>query len=144
MPFRIIDAEYLHYRDPSKNSDKIFNIFLVEDVDGSHSCISEHGRRGTSLVRVVVCSNKSRTVAERAFRQKLEAKRNHRETPYWNSSKGADQSPFARECRAARNSANHTSPPAIPVVLEKAKPAAGGRSKMNGILNQDQIDSLEI
>lgn len=144
MPSRIIDAEYLHYRDPSRNSDKVFNIFLVEDADGSHSCISEHGRRGTSLVRVVVCSNKSLTVAERAFRQKLEAKRNHRETPYWNSSEGADQSPFARECRAAQNSANRPSPPLVAVALEKEKPAADGRSKMNGIFNHGQIDSLEI
>ena len=144
MPSRIIDAEYLHYCNPARNSDKVFNIFLVEEDDGSHSCISEHGRRGTSLVRVVVCSNKSLPIAERAFRQKLEAKRNHRETPYWNSPEGADQSPFARECRAAQNSANHTSQPIVAGALEKEKPAADRRSKMNGILNQGQIDSLEI
>lgn len=144
MPPRIIDAEYLHYCNPSRNSDKVFNIFLVEEDDASHSCISEHGRRGTSLVRVVVCSNKSLPVAERAFRQKLEAKRNHRETPYWDSPDGADQSPFVRECRAAQNSANRTSQPIVAGALEKVKPAADRRSKMNGILNQGQIDSLEI
>lgn len=144
MPSRIIDAEYLHYRNPSRNSDKVFNIFLVEDDDGSHGCISEHGRRGKSLVRVVVCSNKSLPIAQQAFRQKLEAKRNHRETPYWNSPEGADQSPFARECRAAQNSAYRTSQPIVAGALEKEKPAADRRSKMNGILNQGQIDSLEI
>ena len=144
MASRIIDAEYLHYRNPSRNSDKVFNIFLVEEDDGSYSCISEHGRRGTSLVRVVVCSNKSLPLAERAFRQKLEAKRSHRETPYWNSSEGADQSPFATECKAAQNSANRTSPPTVIAPLKKEKPAADRRSKMNGILNQGQIDSLEI
>ena len=144
MPSRIIEAEYLYYRNPSRNSDKVFNILLVEENDGSHSCISEHGRRGTSLVRVVVCSNKSLPIAQRAFKQKLEAKRNHRETPYWNSPDGPDQSPFARECGAALNSANRTSTPTVAVALEKEKPAADRRSKMNGILNQGQIDSLEI
>lgn len=144
MASRIIDAEYLHYRNPSRNSDKVFNIFLVEEDDGSYSCISEHGRRGTSLVRVVVCSNKSLPVAERAFRQKLEAKRNHRETPYWDSPEGADQSPFANEFSSRQNFPNRTSSPTVAGALEKEKPAADRRSKMNGILNQGQIDSLEI
>ena len=144
MPSSIIEAEYLYYRNPSRNSDKVFNIFLVEEDDGSHNCISEHGRRGTSLVRVVVCSNKSLPIAQRAFRQKLEAKRNHRETPYWNSPDGPDQSPFARECRGALNSANRISTPTVVAAFEKEKPAAYRRSKMNGILNQGQIDSLEI
>lgn len=45
MPSRIIDAEYLHYCNPSRNSDKVFNIFLVEEDDGGHSSISEYGRR---------------------------------------------------------------------------------------------------
>lgn len=144
MPPRIINAEYLHYCNPSRNSDKVFNVFLVEEDDRSHSCVSEHGRRGTSLVRVVVCSNKSLPVAERAFRQKLEAKRNHRETPYWDSPDGADQSRFARECKAVQNSINRTSPPTVIRSLKKEKAAADRRSKMNGILNQGQIDSLEI
>lgn len=144
MPSRIIDAEYLHYCNPARNSDKVFNIFLVEEDDGRHSCISEHGRRGTSLVRVVVCSNKSPAVAERAFRQKLEAKRNHRETPYWDSPEGADQSPFASEYSSRQNSINRTSPPIVVDSLEEEKPAADRRSKINGILNQAQIDSLEI
>lgn len=141
MSSRIIDAEYLHYCNPSKNSDKVFNIFLVEEDDGGHSCISEYGRRGTSLVRVVVCSNKSRRVAERAFRQKLEAKRNHRETPYWDSPDAADQSPFAREKQTL---VDRTSLPIAVDSPEKEKQGADRRSKMNGILNQGQIDSLEI
>lgn len=144
MPSRIIDAEYLHYCNPARNSDKVFNIFLVEEDDGRHSCISEYGRRGTSLVRVVVCSNKSRPVAERVFRQKLEAKRNHRETPYWDSPNGASQSPFAREYSSRQNYRNRISPPIVVVPPEEEKPAADRRSRMNGILNQAQIDSLEI
>ncbi len=71
MPARIIDAEHLRYCNPARNSDKIFNIFLVEEDDGRHSCISEYGRKGTSLVRVVVCSNKSLPVAERASGRSL-------------------------------------------------------------------------
>lgn len=141
MPSRIIDAEYLHYCNPARNSDKVFNIFLVEEDEGRHGCISEHGRRGTSLVRVVVCSNESLSVAERAFQQKLEAKRNHRETSYWDSPDGADQSPFARE---TQNLVDRTSSPIAVGSPEKEKQGADRRSKMNGILNQGQIDSLEI
>lgn len=144
MPFRILDAEYLHYSNASRNSDKIFNIFLIDEGDESYSCISEYGRRGTSLVRVVVSSHDPLAAARRAFRKKVEAKRNHRVTPYWDSPDGANQSPFVSEYATRQLLAAHTSPPKIAVALKTEEPAADRRSKMNGILNQGQIDSLEI
>lgn len=144
MSSRIVEAEFLHYSNPTRNSDKVFNIFLVEEDDGSYSCISEYGRRGSSLVRVVICSNKSRPVAEIAFRKKLDAKRNHRETPYRDSRSGVEQSPFAREVNARSTPKNLTSmrKAADPAKIQKL--AADGRVRANGILNQAQIDSLEI
>ena len=144
MPSRIVDAAYLHYRNPARNSDKIFNIFLVEEDDETFSCISEYGRNGTSLVRVLICSNKSATVAQRAFDQKVEAKRNHRETPYQNSPFGHENSAFAREMFS--RTLPESQEPSVKVAdpSETWKRAADSRMKTSGILNQRQIDSLEI
>lgn len=144
MASRIVEAKYLHYSNPSRNSDKVFNIFLLEEDDGSYGCISEYGRRGTSLVRVVVCSNKPRPVAESAFRKKLEAKRNHRLTPYWDSSDVSDQSPLAKENASRQDSVNRDALPKAVDFSETRKQAADRRMRINGILNQGQIDSLEF
>lgn len=144
MSSRIIEAEYLHYSNPARNSDKVFNIFLVEEDDGSYSCISEYGRRGSSLVRVVICSNKSRPAAERAFRKKLEAKRNHRETPYWDSPDGTGRSLYAQELSARSVPASTISTPASADLAQTQKQAADRTVRSSGILNQGQIDSLEF
>lgn len=144
MSSRIVEAEYLHYSNPVRNSDKVFNIFLVEEGDGSYSCISEYGRRGSSLVRVVICSDKSRSGAERAFRKKLEAKRNHRETPYWESPDGSGQSPYAQELSARSVRASAISTPTIADPAQTQKQAVDRTVRASGILNQGQIDSLEF
>ncbi|MBX3282369.1 MAG: hypothetical protein KF756_07830 [Acidobacteria bacterium] len=144
MPSRIVEAEYLYYSNPARNSDKVFNIFLVEEDDGSYSCISEYGRRGSSLVRVVICSNKSRPAAERAFRKKLYAKRNHRETPYWDSYDGSGQSPYAQELCVRSVPASTISTPAFADLTKPQKQAVDKTVRTSGILNQGQIDSLEI
>lgn len=143
MSSRIVEAEYLHYSNPVRNSDKVFNIFLVEEDDGSYRCISEYGWRG-SLVCVVICSNKSRPAAERAFRKKLEAKRNHRETPYWDSTDGSGQSPYAQELSARSVPASSISTPAIADTAQTQKQAVDRTVRASGILNQGQIDSLEF
>ena len=144
MSSQIVEAEFLRYSNPTRNSDKVFNIFLVEEDDGSYSCISEYGRRGSSLVRVVICSNKSRPVAEIAFRKKLDAKRNHRETPYWDSPDGSGQSPYAKELSARPVPASTTPTPAIAEPVQTQKQAVDRTMRVNGILNQGQIDSLEF
>lgn len=144
MPSQIVEAEYLYYRNPARNSDKVFNIFLVEEDNGTYSCISEYGRRGACPVRVVVCSNRPHAVAETAFRNKLDTKRNHRETPYQYSPDGPDQSPFAREFAPRPSSINHISTPKSVDPPETQKQAADRKMRNNGILNQGQIDSLEL
>lgn len=144
MSSRIVQAEYLHYCNPARNSDKIFNIFLVEEDDETYSCISEYGRNGTSLVRVLICSNKSLTIAERAFNQKVEAKRKHRDTPYRNSPVGHENSAFAREMFSRTFQERQDSLAKVVNTSEMWKQAADSRMKAAGILNQRQIDSLEI
>lgn len=157
MP-RIVRAEFLSYYNARRNSDKLFNVFLIEDEDGTYRCVSEYGRRGTNLVRDTLCTRATRTNAESHLRQKFSAKRNHRETPYTDEPFGYNYSPLAREYgfTAAQSSfilpaetiqptANFVQPKQnvveFPVKLvEKTKE----KPKQIGILNQEQMNSLEI
>lgn len=142
MPSRIVSAEYLQYRDRARNSDKIYNIFLVEETDGNFCCVSEYGRREAWPVTVLLCSNKSGPIAEQVFRKKVEAKRQHPTTPYWTSTDGPSQSPFAKAHASQPDGVSDI--PNTKAVSSSAKQAVGNKPKTNRILNQAQIDSLEI
>ena len=96
MP-RIVRAEFLSYYNPRRNSDKLFNIFVIEDDDGTFRAVSEYGRRGNNLVRDTLCTKATREFAMSKLRQKLAAKRDHRETPYTNEAFGSNYSQIARE-----------------------------------------------
>lgn len=159
MP-QIVRAEYLKYYNPSRNSDKVFNVFLIEDEDGSFSCVSEYGRRSNKLVRDSLCTKTSREVAESKLREKLFAKRNHRETPYTDDAFGRSISGIAREYEFKQTGNNSENPsnmnqlsPVVSEVRQKQNvikfPTENIKSKRqksnpNGIFNQEQFDSLEI
>lgn len=160
MP-RIIRAEYLSYYNSARNSDKLFNIFLIEETDGTFSCLTENGRRGSNLVRRSLCTKSGRATAESKFRQKLDEKRYHRETPYRDEAFGANYSQIAREYSSNQPQsesvvANQISQPkpagnatlqsnrnVIAFPVEK-KEKLREQPKQSGILNQEQFDSLEI
>lgn len=159
MP-RIIRAEYLSYYNSARNSDKLFNIFLIEEDDGSFSCLTENGRRGSNLVRRTLCTKTGRTLAESNFRQKVDDKRYHRDTPYQDERFGATYSQIAKDysfTQTQRESygtnqtsltaqiSNSESPKAkiISFPIEK-KIEQRQQPKKSGILNEDQFDSLEI
>ena len=159
MP-RIVRAEFLSYYNSAKNSDKVFNVFLIEDDNGSFACVSEYGRRGNRSIRDTLCTNASREVAESKLRQKLTAKRNHRETPYTDDLFGQSISGIAQEYgfnrventdtnlveisqssrteKVIRQKPNVIKFPVVKAENKRQKP------KQNGILNQQQFDSLEI
>lgn len=139
MP-KIVRAEFLHYRNPTKNSDKVFNIFLIENGVESFDCISEYGRRGNSPIRVVICANKLRTLAERDFARKLNAKRNHRQTPYDDNPDGSRDSQLAREFEEAPVLVRHNG---IESPMKDTRQEVVER-KPAGIINREQFDSLEI
>lgn len=157
---RIVRAEFLSYYNARRNSDKLFNVFLIEDDDGTFRCESENGRRGTNLVRHTLCTRATRTNAESHLRQKLSAKRNHRETPYTDEPFGYNYSPLAREYgfTAAQssfilpvetNQPTTSGKPAEPKQNVIAFPAEKmgkprQKPKQTGILNQEQFDSLEF
>lgn len=159
MP-QIVRAEFLKYYNPSRNSDKVFNIFLIEDADGTFSCISEYGRRGNVLVRDTLCTNTSREVAEGKLRQKLLAKRNHRETPYSDDPFGRSISGVADDYEFKQtekidenlNNMNQLSPNINTISQKKNvikfpdKKIENKRQepKPTGIFNQEQFNSLEI
>lgn len=162
MP-RIVRAEFLSYYNARRNSDKLFNVFLIEDDDGTFRCVSEYGRRDNNLVRDTLCTRTTRSLAENYLRQKLSAKRNHRETPYTDEPFGYNYSPLAREYNftAAQSSfilpADAVQPEATTgggkssetkrnVVAFPAEKTEKPRQKpkQTGILNQEQFDSLEF
>ncbi|MGI8542274.1 MAG: hypothetical protein ACR2MD_02205 [Aridibacter sp.] len=159
MP-RIVRAEFLKYYNPSRNSDKVFNVFLIEETDGTFSCFSEYGRRGNRLVRDTLCINASREIAEGKLRQKLLAKRNHRETPYTDDLFGQSISGIVEEygfdraetidansIEASQSSQTEKPVRQKPSVIQFPNVKAEHKRqkpKQNGILNQQQFDSLEI
>ena len=63
MP-RIVRAEFLSYYNSRRNSDKLFNVFVIEDDDGTFRAVSEYGRRGTNLVRDTLCTRATRDFAK--------------------------------------------------------------------------------
>ena len=93
----IIRAEYLSYYNSARNSDKLFNVFLILADDNTYSCLTENGRRGSSLVRRTVCQQVRRETAESKFWEKVREKCNHRETPYSIESFGNSYSQIASQ-----------------------------------------------
>lgn len=147
----IIRAEYLSYYNRSRNSDKLFNVFLVLADGGTYSCLTENGRRGSNLVRHIVCENVRREQAEQKFWEKVREKRNHRETPYSDERFGYSYSQLASQYSFNKQPENAAPTTKIKTVQPKENVIAFPVEKVNtkkqnagGILNSDQFDSLEI
>ena len=147
----IIRAEYLSYSNRLRNSDKLFNIFLILTEDNTYSCLTENGRRGNHLVRRTVCENVRRETAEGKFWEKVREKRNHRDTPYTNESFGSNYSQIASQYPFNSQSNNSLKTNELKTVESKtnviAFPVEKSQSnlpKTSGILNTNQLDSLEI
>lgn len=158
---RIVRAEFLSYYNARRNSDKLFNVFVIEDDDGTFRAVSEHGRRGNNLIRDTLCTRATRDFAESKLRQKLTAKRNHRETPYTDEPFGFNYSGLAREYgynSRTENAALNSNQTAQPTAARSAsatkanviafpaakKETSQSKPKLAGIINQEQFDSLEI
>lgn len=161
MP-RIVRAEFLRYYNSLRNSDKLFNVFVLEDDDGTFRCVSEHGRRGNNLVRDTLCAGETRESAENKLRQKIGAKRSHSETPYTYEPFGENYSQIADEYDYKNRTINDNdvnlqqfngltvsknAPATKANVIEfpvKRKENSKTKPRSSGILNQGQFDSLEI
>lgn len=156
MP-RIIRAEFLSYYNSARNSDKVFNVFLIEDDDGTYHCMTEHGRRGNTLVRNTLCTMQRRESAESKLREKLNAKRYHRDTPYTDEPFGYNYSQIASEYGFNSSASSFILPPETEKSGTTTKPKSNiitfpversekqaNKPKPNGILNSEQFDSLEL
>lgn len=152
MP-NIIRAEYLSYCNRLRNSDKLFNIFLIQEEDETFSCLTENGRRGSNLVRRSVCEKVRRETAESKFWEKVREKRNHHDTPYTNESSGNSYSQIASQyafnsqpnnsliTNELKKDERKTNIISFPVEKSQSQPP---KPNSNGILNSDQFDSLEF
>jgi hypothetical protein len=147
----VIRAEYLSYYNRLRNSDKLFNVFLILADDGTYSCLTENGRRGSNLVRRTVCENVRRETAEQRFWEKVREKRNHGSTPYTDESFGYNYSQVASQYSFNTQPENAVAKNQVKTVQPKENVIVFPVEKVNtkkpnlvGILNSDQFDSLEI
>lgn len=149
----IIRAEYLSYYNTSRNSDKLFNVFLILADNGTYSLLTENGRRGSSLVRRTVCENARRESAESKFWEKVREKRNHRETPYTDEPTGSNYSQIASQYPSNSEPNNSLKTNEIKKFEPKtnliAFPVEKSQSQTpkqtpGRILNSEQFDSLEL
>lgn len=161
MPVILKKCFLFHY-DPSVNSDKVFNLFLIDNENGNFSAISEYGRSGTKLNVKPLIEDCSLSLAQSKYSAKLNEKIYHKRTPYTQTLNGSG-SPIFQKLGTAK--INKTEPTKSAKVFdfksvnsniklsattenksggqnmseEKAKP-----NKKIGVLNLNGLDALEI
>ena len=161
MP-QIIKKCFLYHYDPSINSDKVFNLFLIDNEDGTYSAISEHGRSETKLNVKPLAEHCSLSLAQNRYSEKRFEKINHRRTPYIETF-NCSYSPTVKKYGIVTVSENVAYKPAkiidfkpaapLETVSESPKKESGSqcsnessdkRSKRIGVLNLNQLDALEF
>lgn len=161
MP-QIIKKCFLYHIDSSINSDKVFNLFLIDNEDGTYSAISEHGRSETKLNVKPLAEHCSLSLAQNRYSEKRFEKINHRRTPYIETF-NCSYSPTVKKYGIVTVSENVAYKPAKVIdfksaapkdfVSESLKKESGEqdservdekRSKRIGVLNLNQLDAIEF
>ena len=161
MP-QIIKKCFLYHYDSSINSDKVFNLFLIDNQDGTYSAISEHGRSETKLNAKPLVERCSLSLAQSRYAEKRSEKINHRRTPYIETF-NCSYSPTVKKYSVVTISENVSYKPAKVIDFKPAAPqetvseppkkesgeqnseiAEEKRSKRIGVLNLNQLDALEF
>ncbi len=161
----ILKKCFLYYYDPKINSDKVFNLFLIDHEDGTYSTISEHGRSETQPRILPLVERGSLSIAEQRYSVKRQEKIFHRKTPYLETF-NCDYSPTLKQMGAFKAAPIPSPQPAK--ILDFNKPAKSEsvssmliekesgekatekaaaverRSKQIGVLNLNQLDALEL
>jgi len=160
----ILKKCFLYHHDPKINSDKVFNLFLVDHEDGTYSAISEHGRSEAKLRVLPLVERGSLSLAEQRYSAKRQEKIFHKSTPYLETF-NCDYSPTLKQIGAFKAVPILSQQPAK--ILDFNKPAksesvssalvekesgeqttekvgAERRSKRIGVLNLDRLDALEF
>lgn len=157
----IYKKSFLFHYDPSINSDKVFNLFLLDNEDGTYSAISEHGRSGTKLRILPLVENCSLALAQSRYSAKLSEKVYHPKTPYKHTLNAAT-SPTYKNFSAEKphvvkpletakiidfksvESSKSDQSPTEKQSGEQETAASERRSKRIGVLNLNQLDALEF
>lgn len=161
MP-QIIKKCFLYHIDSSINSDKVFNLFLIDNEDGTYTAISEHGRSETKLNVKPLVEGCSLSLAQSRYSEKRFEKINHRRTPYIETF-NCSYSPTVKKYGVETVSENVAHKPAKVIEFKTAAPpetvsepskkesgsqcaneSSDKRSKRIGVLNLNQLDALEI
>lgn len=162
MPVIIKKCLLYHY-DSSINSDKVFNLFLIDNEDGTFSALSEFGRKGTHLNVKSLIERGSLNLAQNLYAAKRTEKINHRRTPYLETvscsysptlkkygsvtapENIADKSAKVIDFKAAQSGQTNNAPAEKESGKQQIQEIAGkGRRRERGALNLDQLDALEL
>ena len=161
MP-QIIKKCFLYHIDSSINSDKVFNLFLVDNEDGTYTTISEHGRSETKLNVKPLAERCTLSLAQNRFAEKRFEKVHHKRTPYVETF-SCSYSPTVKKYGVITLSENVSYKPAKVIDFKPAAPqekiseppkkesgeqtsseTRDKRSKRIGVLNLNQLDALEL
>lgn len=161
MP-QIIKKCFLYHYDPSINSDKVFNLFVIDNEDGTYTAISEHGRSETKLNVKPLVERCSLSLAQSRYSEKRSEKISHRRTPYVETF-NCSYSPTFKKYGVTTVSENVSYKPAKVIDFKPATPkdsvseppkkesgeqnvneSDDKRSKRIGVLNLNQLDALEF
>ncbi|MEJ7860477.1 MAG: hypothetical protein WKF90_02455 [Pyrinomonadaceae bacterium] len=154
---------FLYHYDSSINSDKVFNLFLIDNEDGTYTAISEHGRKDTKLNVKPLAERCSLSLAQNRFAEKRFEKVHHRRTPYVETF-NCSYSPTFKKYGASKVSENvaYSQPATVidfkPAILSQNASApvekiSGEQSmqaipepakRVRGALNLNQLDALEL
>ncbi len=154
----ILKKSFLFHYNPTINSDKVFNVFVIDNEDGTFSAISEYGRSGTKLKVKPLIENCSLSLAESRFSAKINEKVYHPRTPY-SHTLNPSTSPTYQKLIVAAMTSSVTSESAkvlnfkpaenLPSSEKESGQQKGSEldakpSKKIGVLNLNQLDALEI
>lgn len=149
---------FLFHYDPAINSDKVFNLFLIDNENGTYSAISEYGRSGTKLNVKPLVENCSLALAQNRYSAKCSEKIYHPRTPY-TQTLNCPNSPTFNKFGATTVAEQNTQAAKIiefkkpetekPVSVAAEKEsgqqkADETRSKKIGVLTMNQLDALEL
>ncbi len=157
MPI-ILKQSFLFHYNPTINSDKVFNVFVIENEDGTFSAISEYGRSGTKLNVKPLIENCSLSLAESRFSAKINEKVYHQRTPY-SHTLNPSTSPTYQKLIISAKASSVTGESAKILNFKPAEILAPSEKKSGeqkgieegakppkkiGVLNLNQLDALEI
>lgn len=161
MPFILKKCFLFHY-DPSVNSDKVFNLFLIDNENSTYSAISEYGRSGTKLNVKPLIENCSLPLAQSKYAAKLNEKIYHKRTPYTHTLNGSGSPTFQKLGTVKIDKTDPTESAKVfdfKAVNSNIKPHSttenkSGRQNVSeerakqpkkiGVLNLNGLDALEI